>query len=47
MIQNLSETEFHNIIKFVFNLTTLKTSDLLRESGDVVHMTKVYKSTEV
>ena len=36
MIQNLSETEIHNIIKFLLTQQLLKSLHLLRESGDVV-----------
>ena len=36
MSQNLSETQFHYVIKFVLTQQLLKSPHLLRESGDVV-----------
>ena len=36
MIQNLSETQFHYIIKFVLTQQLLKSPHLLMESGSVV-----------
>ena len=36
MSYNLSETDFHNVIKFVLTQQLLKSLHLLRESGDVV-----------
>ena len=35
-MQNESETEFQNVIKFYAAQQLLKLADLLRESGDVV-----------
>ena len=35
-MQNESETEFHNFIKFVLAQRLLKSDNLLRRSGDVV-----------
>ena len=36
MSQNLSETQFHYVIKFVLTQQVLKSPHLLMESGDVV-----------
>ena len=36
MSYNLSETDFHNVIKFYATQKLLKLADLLRESGVVV-----------
>lgn len=40
MSKNPSETKFHKVYKVCFNSTTLKTTTLLMESGDVVDQLK-------